>query len=380
MSTKKKILLFADWYEPGYRAGGPIRSCVNFVQNMKDDYAIYVFTSDRDLDASSPYENIPTDQWIISESDSRYYCSPANLNWKNIRQQMDTVRPDFIYLNSMFSTYFTIYPLLISSRNRFQGKIVLTPRGMLRESAINFKPLKKRFFLSLFNLLGFPRRIFFQATDDTEAKDIRQYFGVSVKMMQVSNFPALMTTPPEAIEKNPGSLSMVYVGRIHPIKNLYFLLEAMQKLSALIHLSIVGTLEDEQYWQNCRSLILRLPSNITVNYMGEIPNQQLQPIIAQQHIFALPTMGENFGHAIYEALSQGKPVLISDQTPWRGLSGHKAGWDLPLTNPALFSQAMESAACFDQQQYNEWSHHAWSFAHDFNKGSNLREEYVKLFN
>ena len=41
--------------------------------------------------------------------------------------------------------------------------------------------------------------------------------------------------------------------------------------------------------------------------------------IARSDVFLLPTGGENFGHAIFEALSCGVPVLISDQTPWRGL-------------------------------------------------------------
>ena len=55
--------------------------------------------------------------------------------------------------------------------------------------------------------------------------------------------------------------------------------------------------------------------------------------------FFFPTLGENYGHVIYEALDSGCPVLISDQTPWRGLSEVGAGWDLPLDKPDLFRQA-----------------------------------------
>src|SRR5260221_3013456 len=93
MSTKKKILLFSDWYEPGYKAGGPIRSCVNFVQHMSADYAIYIFTSDRDLDADKAYESIITDQWQKQDSDINiYYCSPVQLNWKNMRKQLTSIK------------------------------------------------------------------------------------------------------------------------------------------------------------------------------------------------------------------------------------------------------------------------------------------------
>src|SRR4030088_1241894 len=103
MCIPKKILLFVDWYEPGYRAGGPIRSCVNFVRHMREDYKVYVFTSDRDLGSPAPYENIKTDEWHDGIGNvNLYYCSPRKLNWQNIRRQLVAVQPDFIYLNSMF--------------------------------------------------------------------------------------------------------------------------------------------------------------------------------------------------------------------------------------------------------------------------------------
>ena len=48
--------------------------------------------------------------------------------------------------------------------------------------------------------------------------------------------------------------------------------------------------------------------------------------LGRSDLFLLPTGGENFGHAIFEALACGVPALISDQTPWRGLAaGRPAG-------------------------------------------------------
>src|ERR1700733_5282628 len=111
-NLKKKILLFADWYEPGYKAGGPIRSCVNFTGNMQGDYEVFVFTADRDLNAGAPYEGIRADEWTTGAGGGRiFYCSPAALPWRNISAQLGAVHPDFIYLNSMFSVRFTIFPL-----------------------------------------------------------------------------------------------------------------------------------------------------------------------------------------------------------------------------------------------------------------------------
>ncbi|MBS1596790.1 MAG: glycosyltransferase [Bacteroidetes bacterium] len=380
MSGKKKILLFSDWYEPGYRAGGPIRSCVNFVQQMKDAYIIHVFTSDRDLGGTAAYENIQTNQWIEKDENVNiYYCSPGELNWKNIRKQFLTVSPDFVYVNSMFSKYFSIYPLLMYKRYHVKAKIILAPRGMLRRSALQFKSFKKNIFLSLFRSLGFQKKIYFQAADDTEYNDIALCFGKAANISLVPNFPAGFSNFPGSTKKKVNELFILFVGRIHPIKNLDFLLRVLESINAIVKLTIVGSMEDRTYWQSCETLIAKLPSNITVMHKGELPNAELPGILSKHHILALPTKGENFGHAIFESLSSGRPALISDQTPWIHLKEKKAGWDLPLDQPVLFTDAIREVAGFDQQEYDAWCYSAWKFAHDYVQQLDLRKEYLKLF-
>ncbi len=97
------------------------------------------------------------------------------------------------------------------------------------------------------------------------------------------------------------------------------------------------------------------------------------------HILALPTQGENFGHAIFEALSEGKPVLISDQTPWRNLRPQNAGWDLDLHQPQLFSQALQEAINWNYETYSLWSEAAYLLASQYADQSKLIEQYKKIF-
>jgi glycosyltransferase involved in cell wall biosynthesis len=381
MGGNNKILVFADWYEPGFKAGGPIRSCVNFVRYMRDSHSLYVFTTDRDLGSTEPYD-VETDKWVVAAHPNVhiYYCSPGNLTWSNIRRQLKEVSPDFIYLNSMFSTPFTILPLLIMRLYGIRGNIVLSPRGMLRSSALQFKPMKKKVFLQLFRLLGLHKRITFHASDVTEMQDVQRHFGPSVRVTMISNFPAALPDSLTSVEKRRGELSLVFIGRIHPIKNLDYILKVLKPLQARISFTIVGSLEDKAYWDTCSRLIKELPENISVQYAGEVPHHGLQEISVRHHIFVLPTRGENFGHAIFESLALGRPVLISDQTPWRGLSAVQAGWDLSLEKPELFRQAMEVAAGFDQEEYNRWSQCTFRYVQDFVEGSTLRKDYLNLFN
>jgi glycosyltransferase involved in cell wall biosynthesis len=380
MTNSKKILLFADWYEPGYKAGGPIRSCVNFVRQMRSHYRIYIFTSDRDLGSSLPYEEVGVDEWRMNNDQiDIYYCSPGKLTWQNIRRQIAFVQPDFIYLNSMFSPKFTIYPLLISRLYRRETLLILSPRGMLRSSAIQFKTGKKKLFLKGLRALGLNRAVHFHATDETEAKDIRRFFGKTSRLSVIANFPGALVDDLPETAKYPGELALIFIGRIHPIKNLDFLLVMLKEVKAQVRLTIIGNLEEETYWEKCRKIIAELPANITVDYHGEIANRELSVITAKHHIFVLPTKGENFGHAIFEALALGKPVLISDQTPWRNLQAAGAGWDLRLDRPEEFLRAIEQAAAFGQEEYNLWCRGARRVAQDFVTRTDLRNEYLKLF-
>ena len=380
MAEGRKIMVFTDWYEPGFKAGGPIRSCVNFAENMQGAYEVFVFTTDRDLNADAPYTGIRVDEWRRNEKGIRvYYCSPAGLTWSTIRRQLRELRPDFIYLNSMFSVRFTLFPLLMSRFSGQDGRVVLSPRGMLKDSAVRFKSRKKKVFLNSFRWLGFSRRVVFLASDETEIKDVRHYFGPAARVVLIPNFPARLSAAPAVLEKKPGEVSLIFVGRIHPIKNPDVLLRVLKEVRATVRLTLVGSLEDKTFWAGCEALIRELPANITIHYAGEIPNDQLPAVTAGHHLFVLPTRGENFGHAIFEALTLGKPVLISDQTPWRDLAPVKAGWDLPLHPPEGFRVAIEQAAAFDQQEYTAWSLGARNFVERYLERLNLKEEYLKLF-
>jgi glycosyltransferase involved in cell wall biosynthesis len=107
---------------------------------------------------------------------------------------------------------------------------------------------------------------------------------------------------------------------------------------------IYGPMVDSEYWARLQGRIARMPDHITVTAHGALPHDRVAATLAVHDLFFLPTMGENFGHAINEALSSGLPVLISDTTPWRGLQAAGAGWDFPLDKPQAFSEAIENFA------------------------------------
>jgi glycosyltransferase involved in cell wall biosynthesis len=171
----------------------------------------------------------------------------------------------------------------------------------------------------------------------------------------------------------------IFVARLVAIKNLLFFLRALETVRATVELTVVGPVEEKGYWEECRAKIATLPANITVNYLGPRRNDELMPLLQQHHIFVLPTTGENFGHSIFEALLAGRPVLISDQTPWLRLAERRAGWDLPLDDPGGFSRIVEETASWDQTRFDEWAASAWEYARRFIENPELQRQYIQLF-
>jgi len=375
---KKCILVFSDWYAPGYKAGGPIRSCVNFAQQMRDTYDIYIFTSDRDLGDKFSYEGITTDKWINGDGIKIFYASPENVSWKKVLRQLKLITPDFIYLNSMFSRYYSLYPLLMKRLGYTTASVVLAPRGMLKSTAIQYKTIKKSFFLKALKAIGVPELVCFHATDEKEVEDIFQWFGVNVKVQLISNFAAGQSGF-EPINKPTGHLRLIFVGRVHPIKNLLFLLQILRETNCEIHLTIVAAIEDKNYWEQCQSVINAFPERIKTILMEDVPHSKIECLIKEHHLFVLPTLGENFGHAIFEALAAGRPVLISDQTPWKGLALQCAGWDIPLNEANTFKDVIEEVAAMDSMEFLNWCKGAWQLANDCITRSDLKNQYLKLF-
>jgi len=71
---KKKILIFIDWFLPGYKAGGPIRSVANLTAHLFSEFEFLIITRNNDYLEKSPYPNVKANQWVnFSENIKVYY-------------------------------------------------------------------------------------------------------------------------------------------------------------------------------------------------------------------------------------------------------------------------------------------------------------------
>jgi glycosyltransferase involved in cell wall biosynthesis len=377
----KRILVFIDWYLPGFRGGGPITSIANLVEALAGEFHFSIVTSDKDYGQRKPYPGITPDTWIEQGPFCRvWYCSGETNSYRHIRRIIAETDYDVLYLNSMFSLRYTIYPLWNSRAAKPEVAVLLAPRGMLHAGALSLKPLKKKLFLNAIRWMGIHKQIHFQATDAVEVTDIRKVFGKDAQIHEAPNLPRMRQSPFASIPKHPGTLHLVFLSRLTEKKGLHLLLEWLRDIPATLQLDIIGPDEEPGYWDLCKKRIAQLPPNIQVHKHDPLPHAEAVATVQAAHAFVMPTRGENFGHAIFEALSAGRPVLISDQTPWSGLAARSAGFDIPLQDAAAWKKALLQLVAMDQTEWERWANASWKLAQTFLEDQAMVADNIALFN
>ena len=379
-SAKPRVLILADYFLPGLRAGGPIRSLANLVEQLGDEFHFRIITRDRDFGERQQYSQTVANRWQPVGKAEVYYLSPPRFLPALLKSVLADWACEALYLNSFFSPFFTIQTLLLKKAGLIPDvPVMLAPRGELSSAALQTKPWKKWPYLNACRVLGLCSDVLWQASSPHEEKDIRRYFGPTAK---IAVAPNLSVGAPQHLHgqrttKEKGHLRVTFISRIARHKNLDFALRRLARLEGEVEFNIYGPLEEEGYWAECEALIRTMPKNVRVTYGGQLSHEEVFKTLSEHHLLFLPTRSENFGHVIAEALLAGCPVLISNQTPWKGLARAQAGWELPLEQPGLFDRALRSWLEMDSAAFAPWSMGARALGNT-GLGANPLDEFRSL--
>jgi len=382
MLSKPKILILVNHYLPGFHYGGPIRSVANIVEWLGDEFEFRILTKDHDLRGEAPYPNIESGKWYTVGKAQVRYLSQQEQQIPNLMQIYRHIKYDALYLNIVFSAL-TIETLLLSRLGLLpKTPIVLASRGTLNGSALNLKSRKKSFFLNLARKTHLYQNLIWHATSDDEVTEIRDIFNNidlhHIHCIENLPSPSLLSPSTPTVNKIPGQLHIIYLSRIDPKKNLRFALECLSQISGSIIFDIYGPIKDEEYWSECKMVISSLPSHIQINYKGSVQLDAVEQVLKGYHLFFLPTLNENFGHAIIEALCVGCPILISDRTPWDTAAEQGAGWALPLEQPEAFICSLQSAVDMGREEFLSQSKAAFSFGQSYLQTSSSVKDMRKF--
>lgn len=372
----KRLFVQYSCFYPAYKAGGPIQSLMYLLERLNNTFEIFLLTTCYDLDGTKL--DVIADRWIKTKFGNVFYSS--KITYKQIKLLIAKVNPDLFYLNSFFS-FFTIRTLLILRKDK--RKVVIAPRGEFSSNALSLKSGKKKGYIFLFNSILFNNKICWHFTNTQELQDCKNRLPIQDTQCRI--VPNLHIVEFEknyfqCSNKKQGGIKIVSVGRISPMKNIDFLVEILSKVMGDVICDIYGTIEDRKYYFLCEKKLKLLPKNITLNFRGEIKSSDVIKTISKYDLFFSPSMGENFGHAIFESLIAGLPILISDKVPFfNEVEFYEAGFVISLEDRDSFIRKIDELILCTSNQFLLLKQNVYNYLKYLDKKINDINVYIKLF-
>ena len=343
-----KILIVMGGFFPGKKFGGPPASVDNFCSLMKE-HSCYIVTRNHDMGETESYASV-TSGWNDRGNCNVLYLPDAQYNKTVFESVIKEIGPDLIYLQGLFQG--CVIPCLMLAK-KYNIKVLLAPRGELCAGAFR-KKYKKIPYILVARALSLLKKVHFQSTSDEETAAIKKYLKAQDDRVHfLTNIPSIPQNAFSRPSKKSGEGRFVFLSRIHPKKNLLKAIEFFSSAKGDIVFDIYGSIEDESYWKLCLEKAKALPSNVKVNYCGLIDHNDVHSVFSRYDAFLFPTMSENYGHVIAEALIVGCPVIVSDQTPWNDMENNNAGFVSALSDEASFVKAIQHIVDLDSDSMSD---------------------------
>jgi hypothetical protein len=375
--AKPGLLIIYDYFFPAYKAGGPVQSLANMVILLQAEYRITVITGADDLHAGR-LAGIQPDIWTsIMLPGAQTPVDIIYVGNKNmgpiIKKAIAAFNPAVVYLNGIFSFRFFFIPLIAVKHT----KLVVCPRGMLQIGALAGKSVKKKIYLKILNIYGLVKNVTWHATNEAEKADVQRVFGNGAKIIIAPNIPRKPVQVFSYPAKIEGRLNLVYLSLISVKKNLLQLIEIVSGAHAGITLDIYGPVKDEGYWKKCQETIGKNTGKI--KYHGDVVPGLVLQVFSKYDASILLTKGENFGHALYESLSAGRPVITSYFTPWNDLEAKKAGWNVDISLELSTINLINAIAAMDIEAFHAYCKGAYALADEYYNSAYDKTSYKELF-
>ena len=205
---------------------------------------------------------------------------------------------------------------------RMGKNLVRMPHGCMDPVKIRHRWWKKM-WVTPFEKWLFRRADCVIATCEDEAKWIRDFeYGVK-KVEKLSLGGCVDFNRVDRVERvdGEGKLRLLFVGRLHPLKGVEYLIRALHELNHEIHethekglgvvLKIIG--KDEGEGEKLRRLVKEF--GLDVEFCGVVSEEEKEKVWDWCDVLVLPTLSENFGLVVAEALERGKRVITTDGAP-----------------------------------------------------------------
>lgn len=202
--------------------------------------------------------------------------------------------------------------------------LVRMPHGCLDPVKIRYHLWKKIFFIPAERwLMRRATRII--ATEEAEAEWIKRFvrcgaLGTTRPTVEMLELGSVVKFMPRT---GLGNRKFLFVGRMHPLKGVDVLVEAIRSLKTDgrlpdgFHLTIIG--KDEK---GMRAGFESAAQGLPIRFLGEVEEDVKLREMSAADCLVLPTLSENFGLVVKESLELGVPVITTDGAKyWKSKPG-----------------------------------------------------------
>ncbi len=226
---------------------------------------------------------------------------------------------DLVHLTSAYN--FPTLPTLLSAR-LLAKPIVWTARGALQRWPGARKPIAKDAWMAAGRAIA-PHAVLHFTSREEEAES-RSRVG-ALRTCVIGNGVDVPDAAPARVASD--ALRIGFLGRIHPMKRLPLLLDAVAiaqpRITRRVRVVVAGE-GDADYRRSVETHARERGVEMTL--LGHVPDERKASFFAEVDLLACVSTRENFGLSIAEALAFGVPVLATRGTPWPWLDDEGAGY------------------------------------------------------
>ena len=329
---------------------------------MPDDQHILLCQQDNDELDHGMF--VPKNLCIVKHDCYRNSLYPLSLG---LAQRLCSFCPDVVHLRGLWRQS-SLACLAWKQMNPDKPLIVQTA-GMLEPWAIRRNGVMKQLYYHAVEsrLIRESDRI--HATSTIEVKSLIDQ-GVSESKIILIEEGVLMPRAALASPKivNDSHKTLLFLSRLHPVKGLDLLLDALSLLRPRDWRCVIAGMGDAVYVESLRRKVERYNLGSLVTFSGALLGAEKDQAFRNADAFILPSYSESFGIAIAEAMSWGLPVITTQATPWSVILEQNMGWyvdstlsgvtealfDLMNASPTSLSQMGQRGCRYVESRYS-WS-------------------------
>jgi glycosyltransferase involved in cell wall biosynthesis len=185
------------------------------------------------------------------------------------------------------------------------------------------------------------RAALIHVTSEAEAQHVRQ-LGLNQPIAVIPNgvdSPAELPPRTRHVPKR-----ILFLSRLHPVKGLPLLIEAWRRTQPVGWELIVAGRGEERYERELKTQVYAAGLQETIRFVGAASETEKWGFYRSAEVFVLPTLSENFGLVVAEALAAGVPVITTTAAPWQALVLHRCGWWVKPEVDALVTALSEATS------------------------------------